>query len=624
MKDIMIKYVLTIMVITFTVLNCSQDIFIGKNSQDNNTIRAEFDDDGYWRTKNFIVKKTDNDTIAYYGTNSLYGSYLAGRVAHLRQDFDNAAEYYKIAMDKDVSNNELNRTVYVILSSLGQIAQATPYAKKEIEQGKTESLAPLIVAIKDFSDGNYADSRKNIQMIEDKAHKTIINPLFTAWTYAGEKNEKEAIASIDQIENDPALETMKVFHKGLIYDYLGNSTKAQEMYATIMKNHYQNVTYRLLEVITNFYVRNGDKETAKKIFGRYNDTTMLSILLKNIDKEIENTSQNSPAIINTPQKGLSEALFNIGTIFRSSIGGIEFAQIYMAASSYLNPDYDISKIALANVLEEIGLLKEANKYYQQIDKESGSYYIARVKMIENLNILNEYDSAEKQIQLLLNDYPDNTQLLNDLANTYSNMGKQEKAVEYYQKAIKTLSYDDTAAWTIHFALAVSYDKLNQKEEAEQQLRRALELSNNNADVLNYLGYSWLSQGKNIDEAAEMILKAYYRLPYEGHIIDSLGWLYFNLGMYPKSVQFLEQAAALNPGNAVINDHLGDAYWISGRKNEAIFQWQHALDLKEDAASVNKDEIREKIENGMQYGIKYHLKNKNIIEVLNKTTLPEDK
>ena len=52
---------------------------------------------------------------------------------------------------------------------------------------------------------------------------------------------------------------------------------------------------------------------------------------------------------------------------------------------------------------------------------------------------------------------------------------------------------------------------------------------------------------------------------------------------------------MNPGNAVISDHLGDAYWFSGRKNEAVFQWKHALDLKEDAESLNKEIIRAKIE-----------------------------
>lgn len=624
MKKFMIRFLFAVGFVTITVLACSRNIFNFNTGDEKVVVTPHFDKNGYWKTDNFTIKRNQDKTFSYYGTNSLYGAYLAARVAHLRQDFDNAAEYYKIVIDKDASNSNINRTVYVILSSLGQIEEATPYAQKEIELGNTESIAPLIVAIKDFADGKYAQSRENIMLIKDKAHTTLINPLFEAWAYAGEKNEEQAIASIDKIEKDPALETMELFHKGMIYDYLGNKEKAQEMFGDIVKNHYQSVTYRLLEVITDFYVRNGDKETAKKIFTRYNDNGLLSVLLDNIDRKIEITQENSPAIIDTPQKGLAEALFNIGTIFRSSVGGTEFAQIYIAAASYLNPDYDISKIALANVLEEIGLLKEANKYYQQVGKNSGSYFIARAKIIENLNTLKEYDEAEKQIKLLLEDYPDNTQLLSDLGTIYGNMNRHDEAVDYYLKAIQSADTNDREIWPIYYALAVSYDKLNQKTKAEQNLQKALLLSNQNPDVMNYLGYSWLEQGRNIEQAAKMILEAYQKYPYEGHIIDSMGWIYFRLGMYTKAVEFLEQAAAMNPGNAVINDHLGDAYWLAGRKNEAVFQWNHALDLKEDADTLDKQKIKDKIENGIPSNITFEVKNPEILELLQNATLADDK
>ena len=96
----------------------------------------------------------------------------------------------------------------------------------------------------------------------------------------------------------------------------------------------------------------------------------------------------------------------------------------------------------------------------------------------------------------------------------------------------------------------------------------------------------------------MIIEAYKQHPFEGHIIDSLGWVYFKIGEYDKSIEYLEQASDLNPGNAVISDHLGDAYWFGGRRNEAVFQWKHALVLKEDSESVDKKAIQAKIEDGI--------------------------
>ncbi len=624
MNRIMIKTVFGVIAACVTILACNRNIqwtSLFKFGDSSQKIMPEFDADGYWQTPDFIAKKNSDQTISFYGTKSQYGAYLAGRVAHLRQDFENAAEYYKIAMDKDKENTSLNRTVYVILTSLGQIDEAVPYARKEMENENRELLAPLVVAVKEFADGNYAAARENMSTVKDKLYVSLINPLFNAWAYAGEKDEANAVKQIDSITNDPSLDVMKLFHKGLIYDYLDNKEKASECYAAIVRNYPKDVTYRILDIITNFYVRLGNKEQARQLLGRYNDEGILSVLLKDIETRIDDTSATTSPIIDEPRKGLAEALFNIGTLFRTAHNGAEVAQFYMAMSSYLNPDYEVSKIALANVLEESGLLREANKYYSQIGKDSGSYFIAQLKMIENYNSLEEYDAAENHLKTLLQRYPDNTQLLSDLASINSNQKKDAEAVRLYQQALDSMSQvNPTNSWPIYYAMAISYDRMNQKDKSEANLQKALELSNRDPNVLNYLGYSWLIENKNPDDAVAMILEAYTQYPYDGHILDSLGWVYFKLGQYNKAIQFLEQASALNSGNAAISDHLGDAYWFGGRKNEAVFQWKHALVFKEDADAVSKEEIERKIENGIEYNEPIVLQDENLLKTLDSISI----
>lgn len=616
MKNIIVKILSIIVVVTVAILGYSQNIYPLLNGTDGSSLQPKFDNNGYWNTPNFKVKTNDDQTYSVYGKNSAYGAYLAGRVAHLRQDFENAAEYYKIVADKDEDNALVNRSTYVILSSLGKIDEAAIYAQKEIDSGKNETLAPLIVSIKQFADNNYEQSRQTINLLHDKVYKILINPLFEAWTYAGEKNEAKAMEALDKIHVDQTTYSLKLMHQAMIYDLLGNPTKAEENYAKIITNNPQDVTYRYLEIITDFYARNGNKEKARKISSRYNDNSMLALLLKNIDSKIETKTADTPAIIDTPQKGLAEALFSIGTMFRLSNGGAEFAQIYIAASSYLNPSYDISKIALANVLEELGLIKEANKYYAQIPQESGSYFIAQIKRIENLNNLKEYEKAEESLRRLLDIYPNNTQLLNDLGDIMSNQNKYDEAIKIYLKAIENIKEVRSDSWPIFYAIAVAYHKNEQKDLAERYMLKALDISNNNANVMNYLGYMWLEDGRNIDRAIQMIMDAYKQYPYEGHIIDSLGWAYFRTGNYIKAIEYLEQAADINSGNAVINDHLGDAYWFGGRKNEAVFQWKHALVLKEDADSLNKKAVETKIEEGNLQNSILQITDTKLLEQLN--------
>ena len=547
----------------------------------------------------FFADNYRNDDVRIHGKESAYGAYLAARVAHMRQDFSEAAEYYKIVLEKDAENSKVNHSLYAILSSLGHINEAAPFAQKEIENKTPKTMAPLVLAVQNFANGDYAEARKQMNSLKDDIYTTIVAPLFNAWAYAAEGNETEAVNSLNKLMNDPQLLSTKMFHGAMIYDYLGNTNAAHELYSQIVVNHPADVTYRILEVITNFYVRNGNTALARQISRRYQDNSMLSMLLADIDRKIDNAKPNEPAVIDTPQKGFAEAMFNVGNIFRSTEGGAQLAQIYIAAAYFLNPDYEVAKLALANILEELGLLKEANRYYEQINKDSGSYFISRMKMIENLNKLKEYTKAEAVLRQLLNDYPNNAQLLGDLGAIAASMDKHREAVEIYKKAIQALPRENNEDWPMFYSIAVSYDKIGQKEAAEENLLKALRLSNRNSNVLNYLGYTWLVEGKNTERAVRMIMDAYRKAPYEGHMIDSLGWAYFRLGIYDKALEYLEQASDMNPGNAVISDHLGDIYWFSGRKNEAVFQWKHALVLKEDNESLDKKAVKYKIENGLK-------------------------
>ena len=95
----------------------------------------------------------------------------------------------------------------------------------------------------------------------------------------------------------------------------------------------------------------------------------------------------------------------------------------------------------------------------------------------------------------------------------------------------------------------------------------------------------------------MIRKAVSLRPNDGYIIDSLGWVYYQLGNYDDAVVELERAVQYRPEDPVINDHLGDAFWQVGRKKEARFQWLHALSLKP-SSDVEKL-VRDKLKNGLK-------------------------
>ena len=119
-------------------------------------------------------------------------------------------------------------------------------------------------------------------------------------------------------------------------------------------------------------------------------------------------------------------------------------------------------------------------------------------------------------------------------------------------------------WVIFYFRGICYERSKQWPKAEADLKKALELFPEQPHVLNYLGYSWIDQGVNLDEGMDMIKRAVQQRPDDGYIVDSLGWAYFRIGNYDEAAKQLERAIELKPEDPTINDHLGDAYWRVGR------------------------------------------------------------
>ena len=140
------------------------------------------------------------------------------------------------------------------------------------------------------------------------------------------------------------------------------------------------------------------------------------------------------------------------------------------------------------------------------------------------------------------------------------------------------------------------DKAGNWDKAEADVNAGLKLSPDEPELLNYLAYSWVDQNRRLPDALAMLEKARSLRPYDGYIVDSVGWTYYRLGRYDDAAQTLEAAVLLVPGDATINDHLGDALWKAGRKMEARFQWDHALAFGPE--DTEKATLEQKLKSGL--------------------------
>ncbi len=175
-----------------------------------------------------------------------------------------------------------------------------------------------------------------------------------------------------------------------------------------------------------------------------------------------------------------------------------------------------------------------------------------------------------------------------------------EARDAYDEAIALFGEPQESQWKVYFARAITEERLDEWEAAEADFRQALELSPEQPQVLNYLGYSLLERHEKLDEALGMIETAVEASPDSGYIVNSLGWGLYRLGRYEEAVQPMEKAVSLMPVDPVVNDHLGDVLWAVGRELEARFQWQRALSFvhNDQNDEVDPDRIRRKLEVGL--------------------------
>ena len=175
------------------------------------------------------------------------------------------------------------------------------------------------------------------------------------------------------------------------------------------------------------------------------------------------------------------------------------------------------------------------------------------------------------------------------------------AIKSYDKAIELTPDSNPQRWVLYYARGIAEERLGNGEASERDFRAALEINPDQPQVLNYLGYSLVEQGRNLDEALNMIERAVAASPDSGYIVDSLGWVLYRLGRYEEAVDQMERAVELVAVDPVLNDHLGDVYWSVGRQREAEFQWRRALsfvDPEDQDSEADPKRMRRKLEVGL--------------------------
>ncbi|MAI02715.1 MAG: hypothetical protein CMP40_02660, partial [Rickettsiales bacterium] len=299
--------------------------------------------------------------------------------------------------------------------------------------------------------------------------------------------------------------------------------------------------------------------------------------------------------INNPIDGISEIFFNIAeALYGQGMHDSSIAYSYL--SIYLNNKNFINYYLIAENFQMLNKNKKAISSLSKIALNSYVGWNSFLKIIDLEIAKGNFDNAQKYMNKLKKFSPKRKDLYYKLGELYHNKKQYETAINFFSNALSLINNPTKKDWYLYYSRGMSYERSKKWKNAENDFLLALELYPSQPLVLNYLGYTWIDLGINLEKAENFIEKAVKLRPNDGYFIDSLGWAYYRKGAYRKAVEELEKAVALVPNDPIINDHLGDALWRSGYKNEAIFQWNRALLYKPEVDLL--ENIKLKLRNGL--------------------------
>ncbi len=519
-----------------------------------------------------------------------YGDYLMARYATAQADVKSAAKHYIKALARDPENKDLREQAMVSLLFSRQIHEARLLAAQILQDEPNETLAILISIADAMQRQEYAKVNQILDTVQLGPLNQVAGGLIGAWAYQGQHQNEAALSALANIKDAPLLGDLIVFHKALILADDGQIDAAETAFAAALQT--KMLPYRTSYAWAAWWMGRGEKELAQELVTNRLRINPNEMEAKYLAEKIQ-TNARAPRPFSTPRQGAAEALYNHAQILvERSIH--DWAVIYLELALHVDPDHGVAQDLLGRLYQAQGRGDDALALFANVSKDSPWYVQAKLNSANGL-IRNEQTA-------------DGIALLQDLvAHSSSERAKRALATalqidKQYEAALTIFSElmaqeENNEDAKLYFAKAVCLERTKRWKQAIPNFRKSLEIEPKQADVLNYLGYTFVDAGENLEEGFSLIRQAIELSPKAGYIRDSLGWAHYRLGQYKEAVAELEIAVALEAADATINDHLGDAYWQIGRKLEAGFQWQRVLSLDPDPA-VDIAKIKAKINEGL--------------------------
>lgn len=512
-------------------------------------------------------------------------SFLAAMDLSLRGEFQESIALWKTLYEENPQDSTVKKNYALDLLRNSQIEEAIAiFEGLDLENDQQYQLIlagaymTLFVEQKtqNGNEENLLDYYKKANRIYEKLSSVPTNPfgqqacIIWGKAKATLQDYNSAIAILETCLKRYNEKMEIYYYLGKYYQELQNIKKATHYFQLAKKENPNNPTP--IMHLAKIYEQSKQNQQAIDEYEEYlksnpNDKIVLTKLIQLLSNNNKDTNNNKVFFYMEQLSGLDENDLNL--MIQLGLHYLEKKQYDLSIQKFQTilqkvPSSEKVLFYLGYIYQIKNDLDKTIYYLEKIGKQSELYSqailtLAQAKVTKMTEKFPDPQALDDAIEYLTELMQENPKLKIEfqvmLASVYEVLENYSKAVSIMEEIV----YNGQNDVPYQYYLATLYDKNKQLKESLALMKIVLSKEPNNPHALNFMGYSLLEQGVQLEQSLEYISKAVKLLPNDGFIRDSLGWYYYKTAQFEKALKELKIAFIDSEKDTIVSKHLALTY-----------------------------------------------------------------